>query len=176
MDLKEKTLKQEYLYRGKVVNLRCDEVFLPNGRCAQREVLEHPGGACVLCVKDGKVVLVRQYRYPYGEELLEIPAGKLNQGEDPYSAAMRELKEETGLKANSLNYLMTFYPSPGYSNEKIYIYEAQETEEGGQNLDEDELLSVVYMPVEEALKSIQNGTMKDGKTIAALLFYSNRNK
>lgn len=174
MNLTETTIKKEYLYQGKIVSLRCDEVRLPDGKHAMREILEHPGGACVICVRDGKVALVRQFRYAYGEELLEIPAGKLQRGEDPLNAAKRELEEETGLIADSLELLLTLYPSPGYCDEKIYIYEAHGTAVGRQHLDEDEFLSVVYLPVEEALEKVMRGEIKDSKTVAALLMYAKK--
>lgn len=173
MQLKETTVEKHYLFRGKIVNLRRDEALLPDGKPCLREVVEHSGGASVLCVREGKVALVRQFRYAYGEELLEIPAGKLNPGEDPKEAAARELEEETGLSAGKLDLLLTLYPTPGYSNEKIYIYIASDVYEGRQHLDEDEFLSVVYMPVEEALAKIASGEIKDAKTIAALLFFKN---
>ena len=172
----EKTVRLNRIYEGKIVNLRRDDAVLPDGKPCVREVVEHPGGACVLCVRDGKVALVRQFRYAYGEELLEIPAGKLERGEDPLLAARRELEEETGLRTEKLNYLFTLYPSPGYSDEKIYVYEALNAEKTCQHLDEDEFLSVVYMSVEEALEKIGNGEIKDAKTIAALLYYQNKKK
>ena len=174
MNLTEKTVKKNYIYRGKIVNLRCDDAELPDGKTCTREVVEHPGGAAILCVKDGKVALVRQFRYAYGEELLEIPAGKLNFGEDPMLAAKRELEEETGLLAERLDYLLTLYPTPGYTNEKIYIYRALGVKEGRQHLDEDEFLSVVYLPVEEVIEKIKCGEIKDAKTIAALLLYQQK--
>ena len=171
MNLIEKTVRKNYIYKGKIVNLRCDDAELPDGNPCTREVVEHPGGASVLCILDGKVALVRQYRYAYGEELLEIPAGKLNAGEDPKKAAARELEEETGLCASDLKHLLTLYPTPGYTNEKIYIYEAVGLKEGCQHLDEDEFLSVVFLPLEEALQKIECGEICDAKTIAALLLY-----
>ncbi len=174
MELTEKTVRQNSIYEGKVLNLRCDEIVLPNGKSGKREVVDHPGGACVLCVREGKVALVRQYRYAYGEELLELPAGKLQKGEDPKLAAKRELEEETGLIAGELKELLVLYPSPGYSNEKIYIYEAVGATAGSQHLDEDEFLSVVYLPVEEAIAKVKSGEIKDAKTIAGLLLLENR--
>lgn len=175
MDLKERTVKVNYVYRGKIVNLRCDEAALPDGRPCKREMVEHPGGASVLCVYEGKVALVRQFRYAYQEELLEIPAGKLEKGEDPMLAAKRELEEETGLIASELKPLFTLYPTPGYTNEKIYIYEAEGVKAGAQRLDEGEFLNVEYMPVRDALSMVENGTIRDAKTIVALLDYARKN-
>ena len=167
--LTEKTVNKQYIYKGKIVNLRCDDALTPDGKPCKREVVEHHGGAAVLCVLDGKVLLVRQYRYAYGEEVLEIPAGKLELGEDPMEAAMRELGEETGLKAERLNLLFTLYPSPGYCNEKIYIYQAEGLSAGEQHLDEGEFLSIVRLPVDEAIEMVKRGEIRDSKTIAALL-------
>ncbi len=166
----EKTVKKNTIYSGKVVNLRCDEVLLENGKPGKREIVEHPGGAAILCEKEGKIVLVRQYRYAYGEELLEIPAGKLNRGEEPLSAAMREFEEETGLVAGKMTLLFRLYPSPGYTNEIIYIYLAEEVREGKQHLDEDEFLSVVLLPLKEAKKLCEEGKITDSKTLTAILY------
>jgi len=176
MDLTEKTLKKNYLYRGRILNLRCDDAALPDGTPCKRELVEHSGGASVLCVVDGKAVLVRQFRYAYGEELLEIPAGKLNEGEDPLTAAGRELEEETGLIAERLDLRYTLYPTPGYTNEKIYIYEAHGVKQGRQHLDEGEFLNVVYLPVGEAKELVQRGVIRDAKTIVALLGYETNNR
>lgn len=176
MNLKEQTVKRNYIYRGRIVSLRCDDAVLPDGRPCRREVVEHTGGACVLCVKEGKVALVRQFRYAYGEELLEIPAGKLNEGEDPAEAARRELGEETGLTARELRHLYTLYPTPGYTNEKIYIYEAVGVSQGEQHLDEGEFLNVEFYPVEEVLRKIGEGEIRDAKTIVAVLSYARANR
>ncbi len=170
MDTTERTVRKNYLYKGKIVNLRCDDAELPNGAPCKREIVEHPGGAAVLCVEDGKVVLVRQYRYAYGEELLEIPAGKLDPDEDPAVAARRELEEETGLVADLVP-LTVLYPTPGYSNEKIYIYQAKNVRKGVRHPDQDEFLDVIPMPIEEAIARIKSGAIRDAKTIAALLLY-----
>ena len=175
MDLEEKTVQKNYIYRGKIVNLRCDDAVLPDGRPCKREVIEHSGGAAVLCVQGGKVALVRQFRYAYGEAIYEIPAGKLNAGEDPMLAAKRELEEETGLQTERLVHLFTLYPTPGYTNEKIYIYEAEGVQAGAQRLDEGEFLNVEYMPVRDALSMVENGTIRDAKTIVALLDYARKN-
>lgn len=176
MNLEEKTTKINYIYRGKIINVRCDEAELPDGRPCKREMIEHPGGASVLCVHEGKAALVRQFRYAYGEALLEIPAGKLERGEDPMLAAKRELEEETGLEAESLRHIFTLYPTPGYTNEKIYIYEAVNVKKGQQHLDEGEFLNVVYLPVEEAVRMVKEGEICDAKTIVALQHYLLHNK
>ena len=176
MNLEEKTTKINYIYRGKIINVRCDEAELPDGRPCKREMIEHPGGASVLCVHEGKAALVRQFRYAYGEALLEIPAGKLERGEDPMLAAKRELEEETGLTAESLRHIFTLYPTPGYTNEKIYIYEAVNVKKGQQQLDEGEFLNVVYLPVEEAVRMVKEGEICDAKTIVALQHYLLHNK
>ena len=169
MSLRETPVERHYIYQGKVLNLRCDDALLPNGKPCKREVVEHSGGAAVLCVREGKISLVKQFRYAYGETLYEIPAGKLNEGEDPRLAAMRELEEETGLIASELVLMFVLYPSPGYTNEKIYIYEAKDVYEGKQRLDEDEFLGVEYLPEEVVKEMIAAGEIRDAKTIAAVL-------
>ena len=172
MRLEERTVRKNYIYRGKIVNLRCDDAQLPDGRPCRREVVEHPGGAAVLCVRDGKVALVKQFRYAYGEAIYEIPAGKLNEGEDARLAAARELEEETGLIAQSLVLRFVLYPTPGYTNEKIYIYEALGVSEGAQHLDEGEFLNVEYVPVKTVLSWIEKGELHDAKTIVSLQQYA----
>lgn len=174
MDLKETTVRKNYIFEGKIIKVRKDDAVLPDGKPCTREVVEHNGGACVLCVKEGKVALVRQFRYAYGEELLEIPAGKLEKGEDPALAARRELEEETGLVAQSLERLYTIYPTPGYCNEKIYIYEAIGVKEGTRHLDEDEFLDVEFVPIEDAYRMVDAGEIRDAKTIIALLHCKTR--
>lgn len=168
MDLTEKTVKVNYIYRGKIVNLRRDDATLPDGKPCIREMIEHSGGASVLCVKEGKVLLVRQYRYAYGKAIYEIPAGKLNEGEDPAQAAIRELKEETGIQAD-VRLLYLLYPTPGYTNEKLYVYEAYNLVQGEQVLDDGEFLDLVWMPVEEAIARVNSGEIHDAKTVVALL-------
>ena len=156
--------------------MRCDDAELPDGRACKREIVEHPGGAAVLCVIEGKVALVRQFRYAYGEELYEIPAGKLEAGEDPALAAMRELSEETGTEAEALEPLCVLYPTPGYTNEKIYIYEAVGPRCGVNHPDDGEFLYAEFLPVEEALGMVKRGEIRDAKTIVALLNYENQRK
>ena len=139
-------------------------------------MIEHPGGASVLCVVDGKIALVRQFRYAYGEAIYEIPAGKLDKDEDPMLAAGRELGEETGLVAERLELMFVLYPTPGYTNEKIYIYEASGVTLGKQHLDEGEFLNVVFLPVEEVARMIERGEIRDAKTIVAVQSYLLKNK
>ncbi len=168
MDLTEKTVRKHYIYRGKIVNFRVDDALLPDGKPCIRELVEHPGGASVLYVRGGKVLLVRQFRYAYGEETLEIPAGKLNPGEDPAVTAARELEEETGWVPERVEHLFTLYPTPGYTNEKIYIYRAHGVRAGAAHPDEDEFVSAAFYPVEEVLDMIGRGQIRDAKTIVAV--------
>lgn len=171
MDYIEKTIKANYIFRGKILNLRCDDAELPDGKPCSREFIEHGGGACVLYVKEGKVLLVRQYRYPYAESVYEIPAGKLDKGEEPIKTAIRELEEEGGLVADELKLLYVMYPSPGYTNEKIYIYQALSAHETEARLDEGEYLDAEYVDLEKVKEMLANGEICDGKTIIALQAY-----
>lgn len=171
MDYIEKTVKKNYIYEGKILKLRRDDAELPNGEPCIREIVEHSGGACVLYVEEEKVLFVRQYRYAYGESLYEIPAGKLEKGEDPMKAAARELEEEAGVKAKNLELLFVNYPSPGYTDEKIYIYRACDGEKVQAHLDKDEFLDVEYIPLERVKEMLKKGEIKDGKTIIALQAY-----
>lgn len=171
MDFKERTVKKNYVYEGKIIKVRSDDALLPDGRPCKRELIEHSGGACVLYVRDGAVLLVKQFRYAYGECVYEIPAGKLEPNEDPIAAAKRELEEEAGIKAKSLRLLFTAYPTPGYTNEKLYIYFAEEGEEVLAHLDEDEFLSAEFIPLDKVKKMMDEGLIKDAKTLIALLWY-----
>lgn len=169
MKFNEKTLSSRYIYKGKIINLKKDEVELINGKSADREVIEHSGGACVVCEKDGKVLLVNQFRYPYNCELLELPAGKINPNEAPEVTAIRELEEEGGIKAEKVELLFKVYPSPGYTNEIIYVYKAIGLNKSTQALDDGEFLDVVWVEKEQLRKMINSGEIKDGKTLIGLL-------
>ena len=169
MEFEEKTIEKNYLYKGKIINLRKDNALLPNGNTAIREVVEHLGGSCILCIVDGKVLLVKQFRYPYGEEIWEIPAGKLNEGETPEQTAIRELEEECGLKAESVTKLFDVYPTTAYSNEIIRIYRAENVKKTNQHLDDDEFLRAQWFDLQTVKKMIESGEIKDGKTLIALL-------
>ncbi len=171
MDYVEKTVSKNYVYKGKIITVRCDDALTADGKPCKREIIEHNGGACVLYVEDEKILFVRQYRYAYGESVYEIPAGKLEKGEDPMSAAMRELEEEAGVKAGRLELLFVEYPTPGYTNEKIYIYQAFDGQKVAAHLDEDEFLDVEYVPIDRAKQMLKTGELNDSKTIMALQAY-----
>lgn len=169
MDFKEKTVEKRTVYSGKILNLRKDDVLLPDGKTGVREIVEHSGGSAVLCEKDGKILMVKQFRYAYGEEILEIPAGKVNKGEDPMETAFRELEEEGGIKAENMELMFTVYPSPGYTSEIIRIYRATGLKPASQRLDEDEFLTAEWIEKSRLKKMISCGEIKDGKTLIALL-------
>jgi len=169
MDFTEKTKSKEYIYKGKILNLRKDSAVLPNGKDCVREVVEHSGGSCILCEKDNKILLVKQFRYPYKKEILELPAGKLNPNETPEQTAIRELEEEGGLTAIKVEKMFDVYPSPGYTDEIIRIYKATEFTDSKQNLDDDEFLSAVWIEKSKLKKMIELGEINDAKTLIALL-------
>ena len=170
MNLTEKKLSSEKIFDGRILYIRRDTVELPDGAQSTREVVDHPGGVCVLALDDeGRVLLVRQFRYPYEKVLTEIPAGKLEYGEDPEKAALRELREETGAVPGKFRSLGELYPSPGYCGEIIRLYLAQELTFGETALDEDEFLDVERMPFGELTELVLQGEIRDAKTIAAVL-------
>lgn len=177
MNLSEKILDSEYLYNGKILNLRKDRVTLPNGKEAFREIVELTGASAVLPItKDDEIIFVRQYRCPFSEILLEIPAGKIDEGETPYECAARELKEETGAVAKNITELAVTYPSPGCLKEKIHLFVATDLEFAELNLDEDEFLEVLKIPFNKALEMIKSGEIVDGKTINSILLYNEMRK
>lgn len=167
----EKTVQKNYVYKGKILSLRVDDALLPNGKPCKREIVDHSGGACALYVEDNKILFVRQYRYAYGESVYELPAGKCDNGENPAVAAARELAEETGVLADKCTLLFEIYPSPGYTNEKIYIYLAEGGKRQPQKLDEGEFLDVVWLPIDKVKTMLRLGELKDAKTIIALQAY-----
>lgn len=168
--LVEKQLDFEYKFEGKIVRLRVDNALLPNGETAKREVVEHNGGVMVAPMdSDGNLYFVRQFRYPYMEVVTELPAGKLEKGEDPFEAGKRELREETGAEAGRYVPLGQLYPSPGYCGEIIHMYLALDLTFGEQNLDEDEFLDVLKIPLPEAVRMVMNNELKDSKTQTAVL-------
>ena len=170
MKLTETKISGQTVYKGKVVTLNVDEVILPDGKIAKREIVRHTGGAAVLAVKDNSVLLVRQFRYAYGREIYEIPAGKIDVGEDPENAARRELEEETGYTAK-LIHALNIYPTPGYTDEIIHIFFAENLKFLGQRLDEGEFLNCEFVPLEKVVSAIEYGEITDAKTVAAIYKY-----
>ena len=172
MDMIEKKIDGETIYDGKVIKVIKDRVVCPNQNIAYREVVKHNGGSAILCItEDNKVLLIKQFRYVYNEIIYEIPAGKLEIGENPYDAALRELEEETGFKASSLEPLGIIYPTCGYSNEKINLYLAKDIKPGHKHLDDDEFIEPLYIPLEDVKKMILSNEIKDAKTICAISNY-----
>ncbi|NCA67014.1 MAG: NUDIX hydrolase [Clostridia bacterium] len=173
--VKETTVKVNYIYKGRILNLRNDDILLPDGRPAMREIVEHSGGAAILAIDENNMVyLTTQYRYPYKGELTELPAGKLDKGEDPFNCARRELREETGLVADSIEFLGQLYPSPGYCEEIIYIFLAKGLHKGEESPDDDEFLVTEKVPFNKLLQMVMSNEIKDAKTIFATLFYSQK--
>ena len=168
----ERVVSSKTLYRGKLLDLRLDEVLLSSGRRVRREIVVHPGASAILpIVEPGKILMVRQYRHPVGEVLLEIPAGTLKPGEDPMACAARELEEETGYRAGKFAHLATIYPAPGYSSEILRIYLARDLRRGVQAPEMDENISIVEMSIDQVLDGIRDGRIRDSKTIVAILCY-----
>lgn len=170
MDLAEKKIRSNYIFHGKIMTVRVDDALLPNGQPCVREVCEHPGGVGVLALaEDRTVTLVRQYRYPYGEVTLEIPAGKMDQGpENAMEAGKRELSEETGLIAGEMIAMGEIWPSPGFMDERLYLFCAKNLTQGECHPDADEFLEIVRMPFDELCARVASGEIRDAKTVAAV--------
>ena len=146
-------------------SISVDDALLPNGTTAKREIVEHPGGVCVAALTDNnELMFVEQFRYPYFEVVLELPAGKLEYGEDPFEAGKRELREETGATASKYEDLGKLYPTPGYCGEIIHMYLAKNLSFGEQDLDSDEFLEVKKIPLEKAFQMVMNNEIRDSKT------------
>lgn len=169
----EKTIKTNVVYDGIILSVNCDDVLAPNGLHVKREIIHHNGGVCILAMQDNKIAFVKQFRYAYGEEMFELPAGKLEKGEDSYHAGIRELEEEVGLKAESLTSFGSMYPSCGYTNEIIYLYKANNVTKVDRHLDADEDIDVYYFTLDEVIKMISDNIIKDAKTICLVFKYLN---
>jgi ADP-ribose pyrophosphatase len=166
--LEEKTLKTEHIYSGRIIQVQVDEVELPNGKTSTRELVKHPGAVAVIAITDdNKLVMVEQYRKPLEKVIVEIPAGKLEKGEEPALCARRELEEETGYECESLELVSSFYTSPGFADEIIHVYVAKglKQKENAAGLDEDEFVNVLEISLEEALEFIKEKRIFDAKTI-----------
>ncbi len=161
---------RKHLYSGKIVELIVDTVNI-KGEDHVREVVRHPGGVVILAeLPDGRIPFVRQLRYPMNQVLLELPAGKLNRGEEPAVSAARELEEETGFRAISLEQVFSFYPTPGFCDELLHFFYTDELQQGSPNLEPDEDITVEFYRLEEALEMTKGGQINDGKTLLGLLW------
>ncbi len=169
--LQEEMLSSQDIFKGKILDVKMDTVRLPNGKTATRELIRHIGAVCIVAVtEDDEVIVEHQYRYPFDEVVVEIPAGKLDsKNEDPADAAERELMEETGVTAGDMTYMGKFYPTCGYSDEVIHMYLAKNLSFGDRNLDDDEFLDVRAIPIESLVEDIMAGKIPDGKTQAAVM-------
>ncbi|TCP31738.1 ADP-ribose pyrophosphatase [Scopulibacillus darangshiensis] len=170
-DLNEKTIQSKTIYEGKIINLKIEDVELPNGHTGRREIIEHPGAVAVIAkTAEDKLVLVKQFRKPLERTIFEIPAGKLEKGEDPRESAIRELEEETGYRCNELQHLVSFYTSPGFANELVHIYFTDSLIQGERHLDEDEFLENCEVDLNKALEMIRDRRIYDAKTVYAVQY------
>lgn len=166
----ERKVGSKEIFHGRIFDVNIDDVILPDGKVADREIVVHPGGVGILPLTDHRTVLmVRQFRCPHDDVLLEIPAGKLEKGEDPMVCGMRELEEETGMKAKEIRFLGKCFPTPAYCAETIYIYLATDLYPGEKKLDEGEFLDVHELPLEELMRMVMDGEILDAKTQIAIL-------
>ncbi|MGP7816150.1 NUDIX hydrolase [Niallia sp. 01092] len=173
MNLQEKTIRSEKIFDGRIITVQVDEVELPNGKTSTRELVKHPGAVAVIAVTDEeKLVLVEQFRKPLEKEIVEIPAGKLEKGEDPAVCAKRELEEETGYGCKSLELLTSFYTSPGFADEIVHLYIAKGLHkiEDAAGLDEDEFVNLMEVSLEEAQELVKNQRIFDAKTMYAVQY------
>ncbi len=169
MVFEEKTLDSERIYEGKIINLRKDKVTVKSGT-SYREIIEHRGAAVIAALTDdNEMVMVKQFRKPAEKVLLEVPAGKIDPGEDPMDTAIREMKEETGYEAEKVEYLMKFYPAVGYSEEILHLYLFRGLRPGETNFDENEAIETELYPVDQLYKMAMAGEIEDGKTLIAIL-------
>lgn len=176
-ELKETALESEVLYEGRLIGLRRDKVRLPDGRTSTREVVVHPGAVAIVpLLDDGRVILVTQYRHAVGKILMEIPAGTLHPNEVAEECAQRELREETGYTAGKLEHLTSIYLAPGYSTELLHVFLATSLNPAPGEMDEDEFVEPLAIPLEEAISQISEGKIQDAKTVAALLLVWQKQK
>ena len=174
MNKEEKKLSSSLIYDGKVIKVSKDEVLCPNGNKSLREIVHHRGGVGILFKVGDKFVFEKQYRYAFNEEMIEIPAGKLEEGEIPLPAAERELLEETGYRPLEMVFLGDMYPTVGYSNEVIHLYFCEKAKKEERHLDNDEMIDLFLLSMEEIEEMITNNQIKDSKTIAAVYLYKTK--
>ncbi len=167
-ELKETTVATTPIFAGRVISLQVDDVQLPNGQLAKREIVKHPGAVAVLALHQDRLLVVAQYRKALEKIQVEIPAGKLEKGEDLMQAAQRELEEETGYRATQIRHLCSFYTSPGFADEILHLYLADELVQGAGNLDDDEFIECALLTFEEAMQYARDGLISDAKTMIAL--------
>lgn len=166
----ETVIRRRPVHKGRAINFYVDKVRLPDGKAATREYVDHPGAVAVVAFRDSQtVVLVRQYRYPVGETTWEIPAGKLDAHETPRACVIRELREETGYTARRVRRLLTFWPAPAFSNERLHVYRADGLASGPMSPDDDEFIEAKPVPFKTALAWIRSGKIRDAKTTIGLL-------
>lgn len=170
MKLEETKISSQEIFNGVAIHLFKDEILLPNGHTGIREIIRHPGAVCVLpLTDDGDVIFVNQFRYALNKVTLEVPAGKLEKGEDPKEAALRELSEETGLTAKNIVHIGDLYTTPALIDEVIHMYIATDLTQGEQHLDYDEFVNTLKMPLSKAVDMVMNGEIKDSKTQTVIL-------
>ena len=170
-DLKEDKISSTQIFSGKLIDLYLDNVRLPNGKKSTREWIDHPGAVCLVPILDnGDILLIRQFRYGPRGEFIEIPAGKIDKNEDPLKCGLRELEEETGYKSNKLTFLTNIHPAIGFSNEKMWMYLAEELELSKKKLDEDEFLELLPTPLNQAIEWVFSGKITDVKTIIGIMW------
>lgn len=170
MHLFEKTVESELIFDGRIITVKKDKAELENGEIVNRELVIHPGGVCVVPINENwEVLMVKQFRYPFQEALVEVPAGKLEFGEDHREAGLRELREETGAVCEKFEYLGVCYPSVAYLTEKIHMYLATGLTFENQDLDDDEFLDVIKIKLEDAVEMVMNNELPDAKTQCAIL-------
>ncbi|WP_433742975.1 NUDIX hydrolase [Falsibacillus pallidus] len=169
----EKTIESKEIFKGKIITLLEDVVELPNGKISKREIIKHPGAVAVIALtKEGKIVMVEQYRKALERSIVEIPAGKLEPGEDPYDTAMRELEEETGYTCEGLEHLISFYTSPGFADELVHLYLAKDVvqKENARPADEDEFVELLHLSLDESEEYVRQQKIYDAKTAYAVQY------